>query len=97
MSGNVGSDISESGVVANVGVAVGTASPSLSVQALFLLPVSCRHFEFPMSANVGQCRQCHIQVGRGGKCGGSSWSRIAISFRSRVIAKSSFYMSIFGV
>ena len=40
MSGNVGSDISESGVVANVGVAVGTASPSLSVQALFLLPVS---------------------------------------------------------
>ena len=40
MSGIVGSDISESGVVANVGVAVGTASPSLSVQALFLLPVS---------------------------------------------------------
>ena len=40
MSGNVGSDISESGVVANVGVAVGTASPCLSVQALFLLPVS---------------------------------------------------------
>jgi hypothetical protein len=40
MSGNVGSDIPESGMVANVGVAVGTASPSLSVQALFLLPVS---------------------------------------------------------
>ena len=40
MSGNVGSDISESGMVTNVGVAVGTASPSLSVQTLFLLPVS---------------------------------------------------------
>jgi hypothetical protein len=40
MSGNVSSDISESGMVTNVGVAVGTASPSLSVQTLFLLPVS---------------------------------------------------------
>jgi hypothetical protein len=39
MSGNVGSDISESGMVANVGVAIGIALPSLSVQQLFLLPV----------------------------------------------------------
>ena len=39
MSGNVGSDISESGMVANVGVAVGIASLSVSVQKLFLLPV----------------------------------------------------------
>ncbi len=40
MSGNVGSDISESGMVANVGAAVGIASLSLSVQKLFPLPVS---------------------------------------------------------
>jgi hypothetical protein len=60
MSGNVGSDISESGVVANVGVDVGTASPSLSVQTLFLLPVSWPTINHilpfrgrPMSGNVG--------------------------------------------
>ena len=40
MSGNVGNDISESGMVGNVGVAVGIASLSVSVQELFLLPVS---------------------------------------------------------
>ncbi len=39
MSGNVGSDISESDVVENVSVAVGIASPSVSVQKLFPLPV----------------------------------------------------------
>ena len=54
MSDNIGSDISESGVVANVGVAVGTASPSLSVQALFLLPVSWPTFRVP---DVRQCRK----------------------------------------
>ncbi len=30
----------------------------------FLLPVLWPTFEFPMSADVGQCRQCHIRVGR---------------------------------
>jgi len=40
MSGNVGGVISKSGTVENVGVAVRTAYPSLSVQTLFLLPVS---------------------------------------------------------
>jgi hypothetical protein len=40
MSGNVGSDIPESGMVANVGVTVGIASPTLSVQKLFLLLLS---------------------------------------------------------
>ncbi len=42
MSGDLGpcrQYISESGVVANVGVDVEIASPSLSVQRLFLLPV----------------------------------------------------------
>ena len=37
--GHVVSDISESGVVADVGVAADIASPSISVQTLFLLPV----------------------------------------------------------
>ncbi len=57
MSGNVGSAISESSVVENVGVAAETASKSISVQKLFLLPVlmaailnfGCR----PMSGNAG--------------------------------------------
>ena len=39
MSDNVASDISESGVVENVGVAVGTPSKSISVQKSLLLPV----------------------------------------------------------
>ncbi len=39
MSGNVGSAISESGLVENVEVAAKTASKSISVQKLFLLPV----------------------------------------------------------
>ncbi len=39
MSDNVASAISESGVVENVGAAVGTASKSISVQKSLLLPV----------------------------------------------------------
>ena len=39
MSGHGGSVISESGIVENVEVAAGTASKSISVQKLFLLPV----------------------------------------------------------
>ncbi len=55
MSGGVDSAISRSGVVENVLVAVGIASPALSVQKLFPLPVSSsgfhlrffyRHFAF---------------------------------------------------
>ena len=60
MSGNVGSDISESGMVANVGVAVGIASLSVFVQKLFLLTVSwltinhiSRYRGRQMSVNVG--------------------------------------------
>ncbi len=47
--GHVVSGISESGVVANVGVDVEIASPSLSVQTLFLLPVCvvARSEDFP--------------------------------------------------
>ena len=40
MSGRIGSAISESDIVENVGVAVEIASPALSVQKLFPLPVS---------------------------------------------------------
>ncbi len=52
MSADVGSVIFGSGMVENVGVAVGIASPSVSVQKLFPLPVSWTTFDFPMSANV---------------------------------------------
>ncbi len=40
MSGRVGSAIPKLGMVRNVGVAVEIASPSVSVQKLFPLPVS---------------------------------------------------------
>ena len=44
MSVDVGSDISNSGMVAYVGLAVGIASQSVSVQKLFPLPVSISGF-----------------------------------------------------
>ena len=44
MSDNVGSVIFLSGMVENVGVAVGIALKSVSVQKLFLLPVSTSGF-----------------------------------------------------
>ena len=48
-------------------------------------------FLFRMSADVGQCRQCHIRVGRGRKCGGSRWNRVEIYFSSKVIATSGLF------
>ncbi len=71
MSGRVDSAI-ESGIVENVGVAVGIASLTLSVRVLFPLPVfnSCFHFRFrgrrfrfPMLADVGPCQQCYFESG----------------------------------
>ena len=53
MSGRVGSVISKSGVVDNVGVDVGIASPSVSVQKLFPLPVPWPTLCLP---DVGLCR-----------------------------------------
>ena len=44
MSDGVGNDIAKSAMVANVGVAVGIASLTLSVQKLFPLPVSTSGF-----------------------------------------------------
>jgi len=56
-SGNVGGDIVKSGMVDNVGVAVGIAAPSLAVQKLFPLPVFAgRHPVFWWSAIVYQRR-----------------------------------------
>ncbi len=64
MSDNAGGVIFWSGVVENVGVAVGIATPSLSVQKLFLLPVSWPTINHilssccgPMSVNHG-CAIC---------------------------------------
>ncbi len=91
MSDNV---ISKSGIVENVGVAVGIALPSVSVKMLFPLPVVWPTFEFPMAVDVGQCRQCHILVEHGRKCGGSRWNRFAICFRSKVISTSGFAAGI---
>ncbi len=46
-SGNVGGDIVKSGMVDNVGVAVGIAAPSFAVQRLFPLTVFAgRHLGF---------------------------------------------------
>ena len=85
MSGNVGSDISESGVVANVGVAVGTASPCLSVQALFLLPVSWPTIIHilpsrgrPMSGNVGSDISESGMVTNVGVAVGTAWPSLSV-------------------
>ncbi len=57
MSGNVGSVIFGSGMVENVGVAVGIASPSVSVQTLFPLPVSTSGFVADICVSgVVRCR-----------------------------------------
>ncbi len=53
MSGCVGSAISRSGTVENMGLVVGTFSPSPSVQKLFPLRFRGRHFGFLMSGRVG--------------------------------------------
>ncbi len=49
-----------------------------------------------MSADVEQCRQCHLRVGHGRKCGGSRWNRFAICFRSKVISTSGFHFRFRG-
>jgi len=58
MSGNVRSDIFRSGMVDNVRIAVGIATPSLAIQKLFPLPVSLaailKFGSLPSSINVDQ-------------------------------------------
>ncbi len=54
-SRNVRDDVVKSGMVDNVGIAVGIAAPSLAVQKLFPLPVFAgRHLEFLWHAIVYQ-------------------------------------------
>ncbi len=66
MSGRVGDVVFESGIVENVGVAIGIASLALRVQLLFPLPVSTSGSVSDISGfrwmldDVGLCRQCHI-------------------------------------
>ena len=56
-SGNVRGDTVKSGMVDNVGIAVGIAAPSLAVRTLFPLPVfGGRHLKFWWSAIVYQRR-----------------------------------------
>ncbi len=60
MSGQVGSAMSKSGIAENVGAVAGIASPALSIQMLFPLPVSTSGFVadvsdfrcWPMSGRV---------------------------------------------
>ena len=57
MSGRVGSAISKSDMVENVGIAVEIASPPVSVQTLFPLPVSTSGFVADICVSgVGRCR-----------------------------------------
>ena len=53
MSGHAGSVISESGIVKNIGVTAKIASPVLSVQKLFPLPVLVADI---LGSDAGQCR-----------------------------------------
>ncbi len=61
MSGRVESAIFESGIVENVGVAVGIASLILSVRVLFPLPVSTSDSETDISGF--RCRSVSGHVG----------------------------------
>ncbi len=57
MSGRVGSVITKSGMVENVGLAVEFASPSVSVQKLFPLPVYTSGFVADICVSgVARCR-----------------------------------------
>ncbi len=58
MSGCVGSAISSSGTVENMGTAVGIASLALSAQKIIFTSV----FTSGSVADVGPCRQCHTSV-----------------------------------
>ena len=99
MSGRVGSVISKSGMVDNVGVAVGISSPYVSVQQLFPLPVSTSGFVADIwVSGVGRCRTLSAVpfLSRAwSKYGGSRWNRVAIAFRSKVILTSGWYRSHF--
>ncbi len=57
MSGRVGNAVPMSGMLENVGVAVGIASPSVFVQKLLPLPVSTSGFVADIRVTgIGRCR-----------------------------------------
>ncbi len=92
MSGNVGSVIFWSGMVENVGVAIGIALPSIFVQKLFPLPVSTSGFVVDISvSDVARCWTM-LAVSYAGRAWSkmqvSRWDRFAIYFRSRDISTS---------
>ncbi len=101
MSGRVGSNISESAVVANVRVAIRIASITLADRVLFPLPVSTSGlvadiFGFrcwPMSGRHGSaiCESGIVENVRGGR-----WSRVANTFRSSAISTSGFHFRFRG-
>ncbi len=51
---------------------------------------------YPMSAYVGQFRQCYIRVEHGRNSGGSRWNRFAMCIRSKVISTSAFHFRFRG-
>jgi len=59
MSADIGSVISESGLVENVGVEVEIASLSQAVQTLCRIRFSGRHLRFPVEGDVGFFREWH--------------------------------------
>ncbi len=75
LSGDVDSDIPESCMVENMGVAVVISLLSDSDQEIIMyFRFKVRHFVFWLSADVGQCRQCYGRIGSGRKYGGSRWN-----------------------
>ena len=87
MSGHVGSVMSESGIVKNMGWPLKPLCQLFPVKRYFHFRFSLPTFRvgFLMSADVRPCQQCHTWVRRGRKYGGSGWNCVVISFRSKVI------------
>ncbi len=90
----------------NMGVEVGIAAPSLTVQKLFLLPVwpsvVLNFGSLPSSTNVDQRQRTSGSVlsvkSKSGVVenlgGGSLWNRVANNYRSNVISRSGLVATI---
>ncbi len=76
MSGGVDSATSRSGVVENVWVAVGIASPALSVEKLFSLPVSGSGFHFRFFIDILLLDVCRCQAVSAVKYLSRAWSKM---------------------
>ena len=74
---NVRGDVVKSGMVDNVGIAVGIAAPSRAVQKLSTLPVFIgRHLEFLWSVIVYQRRSTSSSVARVSKMVENVWGSL---------------------